>query len=85
MCECNFAGHLSYAYGKGCAYMHMCKLCILMSPCETMVYFKNIKFKKYNYNSYDDIGVFIFTVVLPRMVTLINRPLLYIGRILLLN
>jgi hypothetical protein len=47
-----------------------------------MPFFKNIKYREYSYNSYEDIGVFL-TTVLPRTVTLINRSLLYIGRILL--
>jgi hypothetical protein len=42
------------------------------------------KVQKFSYNSYDDVGV-ILTVVLPRTVTLINRLLLYVGRIFLLN
>jgi hypothetical protein len=56
-----------------------------MSPRETILYFKNIKSREYSYNSYDGIGVFILTIVLSRIVTLINRSLLYVGRILLLN
>jgi hypothetical protein len=34
------------------------KICVLMSPRETILYSKNIKYKEYSYNSYDDIGVF---------------------------
>jgi hypothetical protein len=45
---------------------------------------KNIKSREYSYNSYEDIGVF-FTIVLSRMVTLNNRSLLYVWRILLLK
>jgi hypothetical protein len=43
---------------------------------------KNIKFMEYSYNSYDDIGV--LTIVLPWTVTLINKSLLYVGRIFFL-
>jgi hypothetical protein len=45
--------------------------------------FQEQKIQEFSHNSYDDVGVFILTVVLPQTVTLIDRSLLYIGRMLI--